>query len=68
MDLYDPLPKDNFSDMTKFKASADEKSTVANIMISVFNRVENIMRKGENVDYQFSMFSFSGLLKVRIMW
>ena len=46
------------------------------MMISVFVRVENIVRKGENAGYQHSLrfpqcfqkASFSRLLKVGIVW
>ena len=38
--------------MTKLKAFADDKFSVAYMMISVFDRVENILGKGENAGYQ----------------
>ena len=46
------------------------------MMISVFDRVKNIVEKGENADYKhFLLFSqcflktsFLGSLKVRIVW
>ena len=46
------------------------------MMISVINRVENILGKGENAGYQhfllfpqcFQKAYFFGLLKVRIVW
>ena len=38
--------------MSKFKASADDKFGVAEIMGFVFERVENIVGKGENAGYQ----------------
>ena len=44
--------------MAKLKALADDKINEAQMMISVFDRVENIMEKGENAGYQhFSPFS-----------
>ena len=46
------LPNDNFLDCTNFKASANEKLNVAKIVIDVFDRVENIVGKGENAGYQ----------------
>ena len=63
-------------DWTKFKANANAKLNVAKMMISVFDRVENIVEKGENAGYQhFLLFpqcfqkpSLSGLLKVGIVW
>ena len=62
--------------MTKFKAFAENKLNVAKIFISVFDRVENIVGKGENAGHhQFLVFpqcfqkaSFSGSLKVGIVW
>ena len=38
--------------MSEFKASADDKFGVAKIVGFVFERVENIMGKGENTGYQ----------------
>ena len=37
--------------MTKLKAFAENKSNVAKVMISVFDRVENILGKAENAGY-----------------
>ena len=61
---------------TKLKAFADDKVNVAQMMISVFDRVENNVRKGENAGYQhfllfpqcFQKASFLGSLKVWILW
>ena len=39
------LPKDSFLDWTKFKAFADNKLDVAKMIISVFERIENIVGK-----------------------
>ena len=47
--LYNSLPKDKIWDVTKFKAFADDKMNVAQMMISVFDRLETIVEKGENV-------------------
>ena len=38
--------------MTKFKACADDKLNAAQMMIFVFDVVENTVGKGENADYQ----------------
>ena len=62
--------------MTKLKAFADNKINVAQMMVSVLDRIENIAEKGENVGYQhfllfpqcFQKASFSGSLKVLIVW
>ena len=64
-------------DLSKLKAFADEKNRdVHEMIISLSNAVENIVVKGENAGYQhFFLFllcfqtpSFSGSLKVGIMW
>ena len=46
------LPNNNFLDWTKFKAFADDKLNVAKIVIYFFDRVENIMGKGENAVFK----------------
>ena len=38
--------------MTKLKAFADDNINVAQLMSPVFDRVENIVGKGENAGYQ----------------
>ena len=48
----DSLPYDNFLDHTKFKALADDKSSLPKMMISVFDKVKNIVEKGDNAGYQ----------------
>ena len=42
----------SFLDLTKFKALADDKLYVAKIVIYLSDRVENIIRKGENAGLQ----------------
>ena len=62
--------------LIKLKAFADNKFNFATMLISLFDRVENIMGKGDNADYQhfllysqcFQEASFSGLLKDGIVW
>ena len=46
------LPNDTILDTTKSKAFADDKTDVAQMMISVSDRVENIVGKRENAGYQ----------------
>ena len=46
------IANDTFSDSTKFKAFADDKSDVAKIIIPLLDRIENIVGKGENAGYQ----------------
>ena len=43
-----PLPNNNFLDWTEFKALADKNLHATKIKISVIDRVENIVGKGEN--------------------
>ena len=46
------LPNDKILALNQMKAVADDKSNVANKMISVCDRVENIVGKGHNAGYQ----------------
>ena len=64
-------------DFTKLKAFADDKINVMQTLKFAFGRVENIVGKGENAGYQhyllfaqcfFQKASFSGSLKVGIVW
>ena len=62
--------------MAKLKAFAVDKINVALMMISVFDRIENIVGKEENAGYQhfllsaqcFEKASFLGSLEVGIVW
>ena len=49
---FNPLPYNNIWDATKLKAIADDKSNIDKMTISLFDRVENSVGKGENADYQ----------------
>ena len=51
-ELVSCLPNNKILDKTKSKAFADNKINVAQMMISVFDKVENIVGKGENAGYQ----------------
>ena len=70
------LDKSSLNNMTKLKAFAEDKINVAQMMISVFDRVENIVGKGKNAGNQhfllfqwcFRKASFLGSLKVQIVW
>ena len=63
-------------DSTKLKAVADDKTHVTHLMISFFDRVENIVEKGENAGYQhFLLFPqcflrnfFAESLIVGLVW
>ena len=60
-----PLPYDKILDQTKLKAFADDKSNVTKMIISVFDRIENIVGKGETActsDFSFSQNIFKRLL------
>ena len=54
---FNPFPHDKVLDQTKLKAFADNKLNVTEMIISVFDRVENIVGKRENA--YTSNFSFS---------
>ena len=45
------LPNDKVLDETKFKAFADDKLNNKKYNISLFDRVENFLGKGENAGY-----------------
>ena len=45
------LPNDKILDRYNLKAFAVHKSIVAKMMISVFDRVKNVVGKGENAGY-----------------
>ena len=50
-------------DLTNIKAFADKKLNVAQVIISVFEGLENIVGKGENAGYQhFPFIQFSKVL------
>ena len=69
------LPNDKIWDVIKLQAFADDTINVALMMISVCDRVENIVGKGESAGYQhfvlfkqcFQKASLLGSLKVRIV-
>ena len=74
--FFIPLPNDKILDVTKLKAFADNQLNIVKMTISRYDRVENIVGKGENAGYQhfllfppcFTKPSSSGSLKVRIVW
>ena len=72
---FNTLPNNKILDVTKLKTFSDDKLNVAKMTISLFDRVENTVEKGENVGYQhFLLFPqcfskpSSGSLKVGIKW
>ena len=46
------LPNNKIWAVTKLKAFADDKFNTAEMLMSVFHRVENILGKGKNAGYQ----------------
>ena len=69
-------PNDKILDWSKLKAIADDKIKVLKMIFFFFDRVENIVEKGENAGYQhFLLFPqcfqtdfYPGLLKVGTVW
>ena len=65
-----------FLDWSKLKAFADDKIKLLKMITIVFDSVENIVGKGENVGFQhfllfpqcFQKVLYSGSLKVGIVW
>ena len=51
------LPNDKILALTKLKLFADDKANVAKMMTYVFDRVENIVGKGENAGYKHFLLS-----------
>ena len=45
--LVNPFPYNKILDQTKSKAFADDKLNITKMIISVFDKVENIVGKGE---------------------
>ena len=63
-----PFPHNKFFDQTKLNAFGDEKLSVTKIIISVFDREENIVGKGEiacTSNFSFSHNVFKRLLSKR---
>ena len=44
---FNPFPHNKILDQTELKAFAEDKLNVTKMIISVFDRVENIVEKGE---------------------
>ena len=75
-EAFNPLPNDKILHWSELKAFADNKMKVTESLKFDWERVENIVGKGENASYQhFLLFSqcfvkasFSGSLKVGTVW
>ena len=73
--FLNPFPNNKILDVTKLKVFADGKLDIAKMTISLFDRIENTVGKGENAGNQhFLLFpqcfpkpSSLGSLKVGIM-
>ena len=50
--VVNSLPKDKILDVTKLKAFADDKLNIAKMTISLLDRIENTVGKGENAGCQ----------------
>ena len=74
--MFNSLPNDKMLDLSKLKASTDNKINVAENVKFVVERVENIVGKGKNTSYRhFLLFPLcfqwalsSRSLKVGIEW
>ena len=65
---FEGLPDDKILDWSKLKAFADDKLNVTKMIISLFDRVENIIGKGEiacTSNFSFSHNVFKSLLSRR---
>ena len=63
--VFNPFPQDKILDQTKLKAFADDKLKTTKMIISVLDRVENIVGKGEiacTSNFSFSHNVFQRLL------
>ena len=73
---FNSLPNDEILALSKLKAFADDNLHRVQLMEFLFNRIENIMGKGENAGNQhfllfpicFQNASSLRLLKVGIVW
>ena len=50
--LSNPLPNDKILDWSNLKAFVDDKLNIARMTISLLDRVQNNVVKGENAGYQ----------------
>ena len=50
--LLNTLSNDNLLNRTKFKANANYKSNIFKMMVSVLDRMENLVGRGENAGFQ----------------
>ena len=69
------LPNDKILDRSKLEACTDDKINMSENFEVVLWRVENIVKKGKNADFQHFLFAsvfskglFDGVLEVGIVW
>ena len=55
--MLNPFPHDKILDQTKLKAFVDDKLNLTKMIISVFDRVENIVKKEKLLVQAISPFS-----------
>ena len=63
---FNPLPDDRILDWSKLKAFADDKLNVTKMLIFVFDKVENIVGKGEIVctsNFSFPTMFSKGVIR-----
>ena len=61
--MNNPLQNNKILDMNKLKAFADDKLNIAKMTISLFDRVEKPVGKGENAGYQHFLLFPQGFPK-----
>ena len=74
--VFNPLPDNKILGLPKLKAFADSKLNATQNVKVVFHRIENIVGKEENADYQhFLLFAqcfqkafYSSVSKAFIVW
>ena len=65
--IINPLPDDKVLEGTNLRAFAEDKLNVTKIMISLYDRVENTVGKGENAGYQHFSISHS-VFQSLVLW
>ena len=58
------VPHNKILDVTKLKAFADDKLNIVKMAISLFDKVENTVGKGENTGYQHFLLFPQGFPEV----
>ena len=66
--VLNPFPDDKILDQTKLKVFAFDKLNVSRMIISVFDRVENIVGKGEIACSPFPTMFLKGFFPKPVKW